>query len=114
MARSPPFDNATVIPVGRSSRTATAPVATPSRASWSSMNCPAGSAPTAATSATLSPSRAAATAVIDADPPTTSDMLGTSFSCWPNAGVTSSPRTSTSGLQSPTTTRSRAAVPLRR
>src|SRR5580698_87097 len=70
------------------------------------MNCPAGSAPTAATSATLSPSRAAATAVMDADPPTTSDMLGTSFSCWPNSGVTSSPRTSTSGLQSPTTTRS--------
>src|SRR6202046_2088899 len=70
------------------------------------MNCPAGSAPTAATSATRSPSRAAATAVMDADPPTTSDMLGTSFSCWPNSGVTSSPSTSTSGLQSPTTTRS--------
>ena len=74
MARSPPFDRATVIPVGLSPRTATAPVATPSRASWSSMNWPAGSAPTAATSATLRPSRAAATAVMDADPPTTSDM----------------------------------------
>ena len=35
------------------------------------MNVPAGSAPTAATSATRSPSRAAATAVIAADPPTT-------------------------------------------
>src|ERR1700722_12726506 len=73
------------------------------------MNCPAGSAPPAPTSATRSPSRAAATAVMDADPPTTSDMLGTSFSCWPNSGVTSSPSTSTSGLQSPTTTRSIAS-----
>src|SRR6266545_5933568 len=106
MARSLPFDRATVIPVGLSPRTATVSVVTPSPASWSSMNWPAASAPTAATSATLRPSRAAATAVIDADPPTTRDMDGTSFSSWPNAGVTSSPRTSTSGLQSPTTTRS--------
>src|SRR6202161_4731863 len=106
MARSPPLDRATVIPVGVASRTATASVPTPSRAIWSSMNWPAGSSPTAATSATRGRSRAGATALIEAGPPTTSDMLGTSFSCWPNAGVTSSPRTSTSGLQSPTTTRS--------
>src|SRR5260221_7675331 len=72
------------------------------------MNVPAGSAPTAAISATLRPSRAAATAVIEADPPITSEMPSTSFSCWPKAGVTSSPRTSTSGLQSPMTTRSRS------
>src|SRR5882724_11484385 len=72
------------------------------------MNVPAGSAPTAAISATLRPSRAAAPAVIEADPPITSEMPSTSFSCWPKAGVTSSPRTSTSGLQSPMTTRSRS------
>src|SRR4029077_2262108 len=106
MARSPPRDSATVIPVGASSRTATKRTATPSAARWSRMNAPAGSAPTAATSATRSPSRAAATAVIAADPPMTREMPSTSFSCWPNAGVTSSPRTSTSGLQSPRTTRS--------
>src|SRR5215468_4820520 len=70
------------------------------------MNAPAGSAPTTATRATRSPSRAAATAVMAADPPTTSEMLSTSLSCWPNAGATSPPRTSTSGLQSPITTRS--------
>ena len=41
-----------------------------------------------------------------ADPPMTSDMLSTSFSRWPKEGATSSPTTSTSGLQSPITTRS--------
>src|ERR1700730_14676145 len=106
MARSPPWDSATVMPVGVPSRTTTALTSTPSAASWSSMNAPARSAPTAATRATRSPSRAAATAVIAADPPMTSPMLPTSFSCWPKAGVTSSPRTSTSGLQSPSTIRS--------
>src|SRR6185437_10573124 len=106
MARSPPRDSATVIPVGASSRTATKLTSTPSAASWSRMNSPAGSAPTAAASATRSPSRAAATAVIAAEPPMTSEIPSTSFSCWPNAGSTSSPRTSTSGLQSPRTTRS--------
>src|SRR5438477_119267 len=70
------------------------------------MNRPAGSAPTAALSATRRPSRAAATAVMAAEPPMTSEMPSTSFSCWPKAGVTSPPATSTSGLQSPTTTRS--------
>ena len=39
------------------------------------MKSPAGSAPTVAASATRSPSRAAATAVIAAEPPTTSEML---------------------------------------
>src|SRR5690242_8445996 len=106
MARSPPRDSATVIPVGVSPRTATKLTSTPSAASWSRMNAPAGSAPTAATSATRSPSRAAATAVIAAEPPMTSEIPSTSFSCWPNAGSTSVPRTSTSGLQSPRTTRS--------
>src|SRR5580704_4690690 len=70
------------------------------------MNAPGRSAPTAATRATRSPSRAAATALIAADPPMTIPMLPTSFSCWPKTGVTSPPRTSTSGLQSPSTTRS--------
>ena len=106
MARSRPRDSATVMPVAVCGRMMTALTSTPSRVSWSSMNVPAGSAPTAATSATLSPSRAAATAVIAAEPPTTRPMLPTSFSCWPKAGVTSSPSTSTSGLQSPSTTRS--------
>src|SRR6185369_15141595 len=106
IARSAPWDSATVMPVGAPSRTATAPVPTPSRASWPSRKSPAGSAPTAATSSTLSPSRAAATAVIAAEPPTTIQMPSTSFSCWPKDGVTSSPVTSTSGLQSPRTTRS--------
>jgi len=81
MARSPPRDSATVIPVGAPSRTAMKRTLTPSAASWSRMNAPAGSAPTAATSATRSPSRAAATAVIAADPPMTSEMPSTSFSC---------------------------------
>ena len=76
MARSLPRDSATVIPVGASSRTATALTSTPSRPSWSSMNWPAGSAPTAATSVTRTPSRAAATAVMAADPPMTREMLG--------------------------------------
>src|SRR5947207_311221 len=106
IARSPPRDSATVIPVGSSSRTTTKRTSTPSAANWSRMNVPAGSAPTAATSATRSPSRAAATAVIAAEPPMTSEIPSTSFSCWPNAGSTSVPRTSTSGLQSPRTTRS--------
>src|SRR5262249_49518244 len=108
MARSPPRDSATVIPVGASSRTATKLTSTPSRVSWPSMNVPAGSGPTAATSATLRPRRAAATAVIAAEPPISSATASTSFSCWPKAGVTSSPSTSTSGLQSPITTRSRS------
>ena len=81
MARSRPRDSATVMPVGVCARTTTALTSTPSLVSWSSMNAPAGSAPTAATSATFSPSRAAATAVIAADPPTTRSMLPTSFSC---------------------------------
>src|SRR6266516_595644 len=106
MARSSPRDSATVIPVGASGRTATKRTSTPSAANWSRMNAPAGSAPTAATSATRSPSRAAATAVIAAEPPMTSEIPSTSFSCWPKAGSTSVPRTSTSGLQSPRITRS--------
>src|SRR6266568_1726639 len=106
MARSPPRDSATVIPVGASWRTATKRTSPPSAANWSRMNAPAGSAPTAATSATRSPSRAAATAVIAAEPPMTSEIPSTSFSCWPKAGSTSVPRTSTSGLQSPRITRS--------
>src|SRR5207253_2815356 len=71
IARSAPADSATVIPVGTPGRTATKDVSTPAAASWPSMNRPAGSSPTAAASATRSPSRAAATAVIEADPPTT-------------------------------------------
>src|SRR5690348_223246 len=94
-----------------SGRTATKDVSTPSAASCPSMNRPAGSSPTAAASATRSPSRAAATAVIEADPPTSSEMPSTSFSCWPNAGVTSPPTTITSGLQSPMTSRSSAPPP---
>src|ERR1700722_3411030 len=108
MARSPPRDSATVMPVARPSRTATAPTSTPSLASESSMKVPAASRPTAATSATRRPSRAAATAVIEAEPPISRDIRSTSFSCWPKAGVTSSPSTSTSGLQSPITTRSKS------
>ena len=69
------------MPVGVSSRTTTALTSTPSEASWSSMKRPAGSAPTAAASATRSPSRAAATAVMAAEPPMTSEMPSTSFSC---------------------------------
>src|SRR5215470_6195716 len=111
IARSPPADSATVIPVGASARTATKDVSTPSAASCPSMNRPAGSSPTAAASATRSPSRAAATAVIEADPPTSSEIPSTSFSCWPKAGVTSPPTTITSGLQSPMTSRSSAPVP---
>src|ERR1700677_1261525 len=112
IARSSPCDSATVMPVGDCGRTGIAAVSTPAAASSASMNPPAASSPIAATSATRSPSRAAATAVIEADPPTTRAMLATSFSCWPKAGVTSSPRTSTSGLQSPITTRSNASSAL--
>src|SRR5215510_16411656 len=75
------------------------------------MNRPAGSSPTAAASATRSPSRAAATAVIEPEPPISSEMPSTSFSCWPNAGVTSPPTTITSGLQSPMTSRSSGPPP---
>src|SRR5262245_66642537 len=75
------------------------------------MNRPAGSSPTAAASATRSPSRAAATAVIEAEPPISSEIPSTSFSCWPKAGVTSPPTTITSGLQSPMTSRSSGLPP---
>src|SRR5580658_3576281 len=108
MARSSPRDSAIVMPVGNCARTATPPVSTPALASSASMKFPAASSPIAATSATRSPSRAAAIAVIEADPPTTRVMLSTSFSCWSKAGVTSPPMTSTSGLQSPITKRSNA------
>src|SRR6516165_7364861 len=111
MARSSPADSATVIPVGTSARTATGAVSTPSAASCPSMNRPAGSSPTAAASATRSPSRAAATAVIEAEPPISSEICSTSFSCWPKAGVTSPPTTITSGLQSPMTSRSSGPDP---
>src|SRR6516165_11576239 len=111
MARSSPADSATVIPVGTSARTATGAVSIPSAASCPSMNRPAGSSPTAAAKATRSPSRAAATAVIEAEPPISSEICSTSFSCWPNAGVTSPPTTITSGLQSPMTSRSSAPAP---
>src|SRR5262249_28192076 len=90
---------------------ATGAVSTPSAASCPSMNRPAGSSPTAAASATRSPSRAAATAVIEAEPPISSEMPSTSFSCWPKAGVTSPPTTITSGLQSPMTSRSGGPLP---
>src|ERR1700733_6424513 len=112
IARSPPRDSATLIPVGRSPQTITWLVPTPARRSSPSMNCPAASSPIAATSSTLAPSLAAATAVIAAEPPTTSETAGTICSCWPNAGVTSPVSTMTSGLQSPTTTRSAMRPPL--
>src|SRR5262249_56082182 len=52
------------------------------------------------------PRRAGATGVREAEPPISSEMPSTSFSCWPKAGVTSPPTTITSGLQSPMTSRS--------
>src|ERR1700733_12560588 len=61
MARSSPRDSAIVMPVGDRGRTAIPPVSTPARASSASMKFPAASSPIAATSATRSPSRAAAT-----------------------------------------------------
>src|SRR5690348_10510036 len=112
IARSVPPVRTTVSPVGAAARTASHDVSTPARASSPRMNSPAASGPTAATSATESPSRAAATAVIAADPPRVRIPLRTSFSFCPNSGVTSSPITSTSGFASPTTTRSIPARPL--
>src|SRR5580704_12178353 len=111
MARSSPRESATVMPVGSCARTATPPVLTPALASSASMKFPAASSPIAAASATRRPSLAAAIAVIEADPPTTRAMLSTSFSCCPKAGVTSSPSTRTSGLQSPIRRRSKARWP---
>src|SRR5262249_56679471 len=80
----------------------------PAAAGGRSRPAPAGAPPTAPPGAPRSPRRAAATAVIEADPPTSSEMPSTSFSCWPKAGVTSPPTTITSGLQSPMTSRSSA------
>src|SRR5262249_62236023 len=78
----------------------------PPRAAGRTVTRRAGSAPPAAASAPRGPRRAAATAVIEAEPPISSEMPSTSFSCWPKAGVTSPPTTITSGLQSPMTSRS--------
>src|SRR5262249_21063735 len=75
------------------------------------MNRPAGSSPTAAASATRSPSRAAPSAGSGGHPPISSEIPSTSFSCWPKAGVTSPPTTITSGLQSPMTSRSNGRPP---
>src|ERR1700691_4122586 len=111
MARSSPRDSATVMPVGGCAGTWTPPVSTPALASSASMKFPAASSPIAAASATRRPSLAAAIAVIEADPPTTRAMLSTSFSCCPKTGVTSSPSTRTSGLQSPIRRRSKARWP---
>ena len=97
-------------PVGVDGSTTQAVVSTPCPASSESMNRPRTSSPTTAASAVRSPSRAAPHAVIELVPPTTSSACSTQDSPCPNCGRTRAPARTRSGLQSPTTSRSRSRI----
>src|SRR5215213_1057692 len=110
IARSSSPESTTVTPVAVEMSVTNPSVRTPAPSSASRTNRPNRSSPMTAAIATRRPSFAAPCAKIAPEPPSVSVASSTRCSAWPNAGTTSPPRSTRSGLASPSTSRSRSTA----